>query len=173
VSYYGAKGDFYSGRTGYYRGDPGFFSNLLGGVVSGIKGYVTSGGSWTKAAAGFAGGFIKQHPVISAAGAAGSAVATEQIVTHLPGRHPIGSRTGGMRTLPGSMGGPMATRGSRMHPMRVGGRRRRRMNVCNPRALRRAIRRTHGFAHLAMKTIHIVHPKKHARFGGFKRKRRR
>lgn len=53
------------------------------------------------------------------------------------------------------------------------GRRRGRMNVCNPRALRRAIRRTHGFAKLAMKTIHLVHPKKRANFGGFKRKRRR
>jgi hypothetical protein len=47
------------------------------------------------------------------------------------------------------------------------------MNVCNARALRRAIRRTHGFAKLAMKTIHLVHPKKHAKFGGFKKKRKR
>jgi hypothetical protein len=50
------------------------------------------------------------------------------------------------------------------------GRRRRRMNACNPRALRRAIRRTHSFAKLAMKTIHLVHPQKKARFGGFKKK---
>jgi len=174
MSYYGAKGDFYSGRTGYYRGDPGFFSNLLGGIVSGAKSYITSGGSWTKTAAGFAGAFIKQHPVISAAGAAGSAVAAEQVVTHLPGRHPIGARTGGMRTLPGSMGTP-ATRGLHMGVRRMpgGAGRRRRMNVCNPRALRRAIRRTHGFARLAMKTIHIVHPKQRGRFGGFRKKRRR
>ena len=53
-----------------------------------------------------------------------------------------------------------------------GGRGYRRMNVCNPKALRRAIRRTHGFAKLAMKTIHLVYPKKRARFGGFRRKRR-
>jgi hypothetical protein len=46
----------------------------------------------------------------------------------------------------------------------------KRMNVCNPRALRRAIRRTHGFAKLAMRTIHLVHPKKKARFGGFRRR---
>jgi hypothetical protein len=173
MSYYGAKGDFYSGRTGYYRGDPGFFSNLLGAVGGAVKGYVESGGSFAKAAAGAVGGFVKQHPVISAAGAAGSAVASEQIVTHLPGRHPVGARTGGMRTLPGSMGTPV-TRGSRMRPgMAGGGGRRRRMNVCNPRALRRAIRRTHGFARLAMKTIHIVHPRKPGRFGGFRKKRRR
>jgi len=49
--------------------------------------------------------------------------------------------------------------------------RNRHMRVTNPKALRRAIRRTHGFARLAMKTIHLVHPKKKARFGGFRRKR--
>jgi hypothetical protein len=49
--------------------------------------------------------------------------------------------------------------------------RHKRMNVCNPRALRRAIRRTHGFAKLAMRTIHLVHPKKKARFGGFRKRR--
>jgi len=169
MSYYGAKGDFYTGRTGYYHGDPGFFSNLLGGIGGAIKGYVESGGSFAKAGAGLIGGFVKQHPVISAAGAAGSAVAAEQVVSRLPGKHPMGMRTGGMRTLPG----PMASRGLHVRGARAPGGRRRRMNVCNPRALRRAIRRTHGFAHLAMKTIHIVHPKKKARFGGFRRKRRR
>jgi hypothetical protein len=48
---------------------------------------------------------------------------------------------------------------------------RRRMNVCNPRALRRSIRRTHGFAKLAMRTIHLIHPKKKVRFGGFRKKK--
>jgi hypothetical protein len=47
------------------------------------------------------------------------------------------------------------------------------MRVTNPKALRRAIRRTSGFAKLAMRTIHLVHPKKKARFGGFRRKRRK
>jgi hypothetical protein len=174
MSFYGQKGDFYSGRTGYYRGDPGFFSNLLGGAMGAVKGYVESGGSFAKAAAGFAGGFIKQHPVISAAGAAGSAFAGEQVVHKLRGRHPIPGRTGGVGTMPGMMGTP-ATRGLHLGGRRMAGGegRRRRMNVCNPRALRRAIRRTHGFARLAMKTIHIVHPKQRGRFGGFRKKRRR
>ena len=173
MSYYGAKGDFYSGRTGYYRGDPGFFSNLLGGIGGAVKGYITSGGNFAAAAKGAIGGFVKQHPVISAAGAAGSAVAAEQVVTHLPGRHPVPSRTGGMRSLPGSMGTPVVRGTMGGGRMRGAGGRRRRMNVCNPRALRRAIRRTHGFARLAMKTIHIVHPKKKGHFGGFKKRRRR
>ena len=47
------------------------------------------------------------------------------------------------------------------------------MRVTNPKALRRAIRRTSGFAKLAMRTIHLIHPKKHVRFGGFKKKRRK
>jgi hypothetical protein len=50
--------------------------------------------------------------------------------------------------------------------------RNRHMNPCNPRALRRAIRRATRFTRLAMKTIHLVHPKKKGRFGGFKKRRR-
>jgi hypothetical protein len=46
------------------------------------------------------------------------------------------------------------------------------MNVCNPRALRRSIRRAHGFAKFAMKAIHLTMPKKKGRFGGFKKHRR-
>jgi hypothetical protein len=50
--------------------------------------------------------------------------------------------------------------------------RNRRMNVCNHRALRRSLRRAHGFAKVAMQTIHLIHPKKKGRFGGFKKRRR-
>jgi hypothetical protein len=51
--------------------------------------------------------------------------------------------------------------------------RNRHMRVTNPKALRRALRRAHGFAKLAMRTIHLVHPKKKGRFGGFKKHRRK
>jgi hypothetical protein len=47
------------------------------------------------------------------------------------------------------------------------------MRVTNPKALRRAIRRTAGFAKLAMRTIHLIHPKKKVRFGGFKHRRKK
>jgi hypothetical protein len=47
-----------------------------------------------------------------------------------------------------------------------------RMNVTNSRALHRALRRAHGFAKLAMRTIHLIHPRKKVRFGGFKRRRK-
>jgi hypothetical protein len=56
------------------------------------------------------------------------------------------------------------------------GRKRRRMNVYNPRALRRALRRAKGFAHMARQIIrvqtHYKHPKKF-RIGHFKKKSKR
>ncbi len=150
----------------YYRGDPGFFS-FLGKIGKGLLGAVMPGGGGgggeslvktlgkhTEMMSGAAGTIMKRgraviakHPVLSAAGAAGA----------------IG--------MMGAAGGrAVARRGMRAA---AGMRRRRRMNVTNVRALRRSIRRTQGFAKLAMRTIHLVHPKKHARFGGFKKRRRK
>ncbi len=53
----------------------------------------------------------------------------------------------------------------------VGVRRHRRMNVCNPRALRRSLRRVKGFEHFARQVVRIVTPKK--RVSGFRFRRRR
>jgi len=47
------------------------------------------------------------------------------------------------------------------------------MRATNPKALRRALRRAYAFERLAMKTIKLVHPRKHGRFGGFKRAKKR
>lgn len=47
------------------------------------------------------------------------------------------------------------------------------MQVTNTRALRRALRRAHGFARIAMKTIKIVNPRHKGRFGGWKKRRTR
>jgi hypothetical protein len=158
----GVRGDFYGGA----RGDPGFFS-FLGKVAKGALGIASSfmpGGAVVGKVLGHlpggeggavAGivkkgvGVVARHPVLSAAGAAGvmsmGAGAVHEIRR---------GRAGRMAAVPGM-------------------RRHRRMRVTNPKALRRAIRRTQGFAKLAMRTIHLVHPKKHARFGGFKRRRRK
>lgn len=155
MSYY--QGDF-------YQGDPGFFSFLgglakkavgfipgVGPVASSAIGAITSaaGGSMVrKGAAGMvrkAGAIVVKHPVLTGAAAAGVIGA--------------GGVMGGRRM--GAAGRAARVPGMRRH---------RRMNVCNVRALRRSIRRTQGFAKLAMRTIHLVHPKKHARFGGFKRR---
>lgn len=49
----------------------------------------------------------------------------------------------------------------------------RRMNVGNARALRHALRRARGFEKLAMRTIHLLHPRKGGRFAGFKTRTRK
>ncbi len=159
MGYY--KGDFYAGA----RGDPGFLGSLFGKAVSFASSFIP-GGSIVKGAVGAiggavagrakglvkaTGGAIMKHPVLSAAGAAGTVgLLGGAVGEHLAGGHRkckhINPRTGKCR---------------------------RHMNSCNPRALRRAIRRTHAFAKIAMKTIHIVHPKKKGSFGGFKKKHKR
>jgi hypothetical protein len=156
---------------GYYSGDPGFFSVIkqLGGAALGL---VPGGGivkSSIRAAGGLlgggrgivkaaAGGIVK-HPVLSAAGAAGAL-----------------ALTAGEAGRTGMFGRPRGKHPSARHlrALAMGLKRARpRMNVTNVHALRRSLRRAHGFAKLAMKTIHLVHPRKKARFGGFKGKRKR
>jgi len=157
MGYYG-QGDFY--RPGMYRGDPGFFS-VLGGLVKSAVGFIPGVGpiaekaisavsrpSLSNIVKGAKGAIIK-HPGITAAGTAGAILAAGGAAKMLGGHRKckhINPRTGKCV---------------------------RRMRVTNPRALRRAIRRAHGFARLAMKTIHLVHPKKKVRFGGFKHKRKK
>jgi len=169
MGYY--MGDFYRG----YRGDPGFFS-FLGGLAKKAVGFIPGVGPAISAGISAVSGLSKsssiiqraapivarvgtavaKHPVLSAAGAAGAAV-TAAGAAHMIHR---GSSAGAGMAAP-------------LHAGRMLGGRRKRMNVCNPKALRRAIRRTHGFAKLAMKTIHLVHPKKHVTFGGFKKRRKK
>src|SRR5260370_10176588 len=156
---------------GYYAGDPGFFSVLRGigsavaGMVPGVGGGLSRviGGIGRRGtstaiqrASGVASGIMRQttgaiirHPVLSAAGAAGAlAVGAEGV--HL-------------------MGGARGRHPSARHLHALAMRRRSakpRMNVTNVHALRRALRRTHGFAKLAMRPIHLVPLEKHARFVG-------
>jgi len=161
MSYY--QGDF-------YQGDPGFFSFLGGLAKSAVGAFLPGVGSL----GGLAGTLAKHTvPMGGAAsmvrkGAAGMVRKAGAIVV----KHPVlsGAAAAGVIGAGGVVGGRrMGRAGARMPGMR----RHRRMNVCNVKALRRSIRRTHGFAKLAMRTIHLVHPKKHARFGGFKKRRRK
>jgi hypothetical protein len=161
MGYY--QGDFYRGT----RGDP-FFGGLLGklgGIVKGALGF--PGGGLTKAGVesavkkGIAGAIIK-HPILSAAGAAGALGA-------------VGAGAERMIAGPG-MPAHGGMRGYHLCKSKHGCKhgqwvKNRHMNVTNPRALRRAVRRAHGFAKLAMRTIHLVHPKKKVRFGGFRKRR--
>jgi hypothetical protein len=100
-------------------------------------------------------------------------------VGRMVAKHPVLSAAGAAAVLAGGMGAgveSMMAPGVAPHGMHISRKtghlvRNRHMRVTNPKALRRAIRRTHGFARLAMKTIHLVHPKKRARFGGFRKRR--
>lgn len=153
---------------GYYTGDPGFFSLLKGvgsfaasfipGIGAPISRAITKIPTPVKSGIMRAGTAIIKHPVISAAGAAAVVAA------------------GGIEAGRMSMGGRGKHKPSarHLHALAMGLRRAKpRMQVTNTRALRRALRRAHGFARLAMKTIHLVHPRKKGKFGGFKRHKRK
>lgn len=181
MGYY--QGDFYRGA----RGDPGFFSFLGGlaksavGLIPGVgpglsaalskigahsapsaAGLATTGGmSMIRKGASAVSSAIVKHPVLSAAGAAGA----------------LGAVSGAAGTMMMGGGGAAHAKGFHLCKSKHGCKsgqwvRNRHMNVCNPRALRRAVRRAYGFAKLAMRTIHLVHPKKKVRFGGFKKRKR-
>lgn len=136
--------------SGYYlgtRGDPGFLSFVSGlaskaagflpgpaaGIASGILSHVPGGAAGRMGRVLTAGSkMIRAHPVLSGAAAAGVAA-----------------------TGAGIMARPRAGK----LPMHMGGRRRRRMHVTNVRALRRAIRRCTGFAHLAKRVLRFTSPR--------------
>jgi hypothetical protein len=188
MSYYGARGDFYGGG-GYYRGDPGFLGGLFkkalpiaASFIPGVGGMIASaatsllgsnGGGGTLPAQGqaFRTPVVTQQPTISAAGSAA-------MPARVRGRGTLAGRLSGIArkalpTMAGAVSGSLATRGAA--PAAAAGfrmRRRHRMNVCNPRALRRAIRRAHGFERIAKQVIGFSSPhKRHGRVY-FKRKRR-
>lgn len=171
--YYGMGGRY---RGDYYRGDPGFWSTL-GGIAKGVVGAVTginlgsvapkavaaaapaAAGSAIakvlpaslKTAVGKAGAIVKAHPVLTAAGAAG-----------------LGGAVLGGAGEKVAMG-RAAARGA---GLAMPGRHRRRMRVTNVKALRRAIRRATGFAHLAKKVLSFTERRPHRGRAVFKRPRR-
>lgn len=170
------QGDFYPGRRGdFYRGDPGFFS-FLGGLAKRAVGFIPGVGPIASAAIGAAGAIIPRPKpgIIQTAAATGGALVkgTATAVARTVMKHPVLSAAAGAGVIGAMSGGAAGMHMARGRAL-AGGRRRRRMNVCNPRALRRSIRRTTGFAKLAMRTIHLIHPKKKVHFGGFKRHRRK
>src|SRR5260221_3071155 len=156
---------------GYYTGDPGFFSflgkavktvaSVGAGFIPGVGGKISTAiskiplGGAAKGTAIRVGQSILKHPVLSAAGAAG-AIGLAGEAAHL------------------SRGGTMHVGGG-MHISRKTCRmvRNRHIRLTNSQALRRALRRAHRFAKFAIKTIHLVHPKKKGRFGGFKKHRKK
>jgi hypothetical protein len=149
----------------YYRG--GFFS-FLGGLAKKAVGFIPGVGPIASKAIDIGSKIMVRHPKVMGAAAA---------VARNVSKHPVLSAAGAAGAL-GTGAAMLHHRGGVVSASaagmgRGGGGHRRRLNVCNPRALRRAIRRTHGFAKLAMKTIHLVHPHKKVRFGGFKKRRKK
>jgi len=161
----------------YYRGDPGFFS-VLGGIAKKALGFIPGVGPILSGAADALGGIVKRPvPLPPSAAAAGAAILTSKSsMVRKAGqfvlKHPVLSGAGAAGVIGAAGAGAGAALQAHLAKGGRGGHRRR-MRVTNPKALRRAIRRTTGFAKLAMKTIHIVHPKKKARFGGFRARRKR
>ena len=185
------------------RGDPGFLGNFFGDVrnifsrqvVPTVRGYVTGGfggvigalassrrGGGGSMGAGMGPAMQMNFTGAAAMGAAGAVARGAgrmagrfgQMITALPG--------GGTMTSEAPSGGGAASAAGgvargyhiiKKGPHAGGQARNRRMNVCNPRALRRAIRRGHGFVKLASRTIRFVSPQKKAkRFGGFKARKK-
>jgi hypothetical protein len=173
-------GDFYQGD--FYQGDPGIgsFFRRIGGIAASFIPGIGGAASTALAKVGSRGGVlgtiatrgtaivkagartVAGHPVLTAAGAAG-------VVGAMAGGGAV--RMMGPPAMAGGMKGFHLSRPRKGVPSHLV--RNRHMRVTNPKALRRAIRRTGGFAKLAMRTIHLVHPKKRARFGGFRRRRAR
>jgi hypothetical protein len=149
--FFGALGKIFS--TAKRVASPVF--SALGGVMShpsaaatgAISGVAHAGGALVRRA----GTAVAQHPVLAAAGAATAAAGAGTMLAGKPGVH------------------------MKVHPVtgRVSVGHRRRMRATNPKALRRALRRAYAFERIAMRTIHLLHPRKRARFGGFRRHRRK
>lgn len=147
----------------YYRGDP-FFGSLLGLAVKGVKGLVglatkksvpkllTAG---SEAAAGRASTGIVRGAIERAAGGVA--------------KHPTLSAAATAGTI-GVLGGTLAHRRGALAP---GMRRHRRMRVTNVKALRRAIRRSQGFAKLAKRVLHFTSPRAPRGRAVFKARRRK
>lgn len=148
MSYY--QGDFYQGD--FYRGDPGFFS-FLGGLAKGVIGSFLPGVGATAAAptaiTKVATGMQRMRPIVQRAGAM---IAKHPVISAAAGAGTIGALGAGVRGARSRMGGKAAA-------MNGGVRKRRRMHVTNVRALRRAIRRCSGFAHLAKRVLRFTSPR--------------
>jgi len=165
VSYY--RGDYYRGD--YYRGDPGFLS-FLGGAAKAIGGFIPgvgpliSAGREALSKIGASKAIVKAAPtaVNRAVGVLG------KLKTGVL-KHPVLTGAGAA----GVVGATAGAIGSRLLSHGGGMRKRRRMRATNTKALRRALRRAYAFERIAMKTIHLVHPRKKGRFGGFRKPKKR
>jgi hypothetical protein len=154
MSYY--MGDYTSNQrrmAGVLRGDPGFFSTL-GNIGKSLLGFIPGAGPILSKAA-------EIIPTAVKAGRGGLVKVGSAIV-----KHPA-------LTAAGAAGVGLAVGAEAEHLVAGHHRKHKRMNVYNPRALRRALRRAHGFAKMARRIIRVTHHYKHPKrfnIGHFKKK---
>jgi hypothetical protein len=183
------------GVTGFLTGGPvGAVAGAAAGI--GLTGHAPNPGSTTSAAPlspsrGF--GFAPGEGAMGGLGLPGRGVGTTMPVSSLPASAGGG---GGAVVVQGPDGKLCTIRGHHLNkskyfkkrpgvlgPLVFGSEmmvdkgtacvKNRRMNVGNARALRHALRRARGFEKLAMRTIHLLHPRKGGRFAGFKTRTRK
>src|SRR5258708_14826440 len=151
---------------GYYAGDPGFFSIIKSigsaavGMIPGVGPVASKIISKLPSGIRSAGGAIMKHPGLTAAGSAGALA--------------IGAA--GVAGRSGMLGRPAGKHPSarHLHALAMGLKRAKpRMNVTNVRAPPRPLGPAHGIAKLAMRAIHITHPKTNGRVGGYAQARRK
>ncbi len=164
------RGDYYRGD--YYRGDPGFLS-FLGGVAKTVGGFIPGVGPIITAAGEALGRAGGPKAVSTALVKSAPTSVVSSTLAKLKGgvlKHPVLTGAGAA----GLAGAAAGIAGTKLLSRGGGGmRKRRRMRATNTKALRRALRRAYAFERIAMKTIHLVHPRKKGRFGGFKRPKKR
>jgi hypothetical protein len=167
MGYY--QGDFYRG----YRGDPGIGS-FLGGLVKSAVGFIPGVGPILSKAAGMLGGkstaiVAREIPSLGRTGMASVGSAIVKRGAGIISKHPVLTGAGAAAAL-GIGAGAL---GERMLGRHGSDRKRRRMNACNPRALRRAIRRAHAFEKLAKHVIGFSSPRKPKGHMYFKRRKKK
>jgi len=176
MGYY--RGDYYRGDLRGFRGDPGLFS-FLGKAVGGIAKFA---GGAVKSALG-----LGPAPGVPQILQLRPPPALQPFGPTLPGGDVYdggggGSYGGNVMAIPTLTKGSLGPAGRRLHPNRStyvtrgGGTSRwpralqvhqkgevlvgpRRMNVGNARAVKRAVRRLRGFAHLAKRVLSFVSPR--------------
>ena len=177
MGYY--RGDYYRGDLRGFRGDPGLFS-FLGKAVGGIAKFA---GGAVKSALG-----LGPAPGVPQILQLRPPPTMQPFGPTLPGGGDVydggggGSYGGNVMAIPTLTKGSLGPGGKRLHPNRStyvtrgGGTSRwphalqvhqkgevlvgpRRMNVGNARAVKRAVRRLRGFAHLAKRVLSFVSPR--------------
>lgn len=172
----------------------GFIGKTL---IGGVTGFVSGGPAG--AVIGATTAALTKSPTLAGSGAGSASALPTTTLGRFPTTITSKPMTGGLSlmgpggstgttSLPGSAASPASSAAAAaggscppgFHPRKTSGTfgthpcvRNRHMNVTNPKALRRALRRAYGFEKLAMRTIRLIHPRKKASFGGFKRGGRR